>query len=79
MTEAVMCVLGEYETGQDKPVSPFLLEPFGRGAAVAVPAGNPHSRGSVCTHSPKEKKQESGRWRRPSLAETSLAACRQSK
>lgn len=39
VTEAIMCGLGEYKTGQSKSVSSLLLELFVRGAAVAVPAG----------------------------------------
>ena len=59
MIEAIMRVLGEHKTGQDKSVTPLLLEPFGRRGAVAVPVGNAHRGGALCTHSLKKNKQES--------------------
>lgn len=59
MTEAIMC-FGRIRDRTGQALTPFLLKPFGRGAAVAVPVGNPHSRGAVCAHLLNGKKQERG-------------------
>lgn len=52
MTEALMCVLGEYKTGQVWHPSP--AQAFGRGVAVAVPMGTRTAEG-LCAHTHQRK------------------------